>query len=172
MDRFRSFAVPGYLVLGTMIVFPLLDSVLTVWPLRPGEVSWRFGAIGIFSRGLMTPLFGLVLLYGLALIYEHRVAQRVVAVVAAIAAPAVASACALFVLDALQMRGQVQPQMKAAFDVASTVALGKLLVMATITAVLCVAAFRSSRSVTGRRRPEERGATPRTLVNREPAIRG
>jgi hypothetical protein len=123
MDRFRPFAVPGYLILGAMIIFPLLDAVLTVWPLRLGEVSWRFGAVGIFSRGLMSPLFGLILMYGLALIYEHRVVQRVVAVLAAIAATAVASAAVLFVLDALQMRGQVQPQMKTAFDVATVVAL-------------------------------------------------
>ncbi|MBA2671639.1 MAG: hypothetical protein H0U67_14810 [Gemmatimonadetes bacterium] len=172
MDRFRPFAVPGYLILGTMIVFPLLDAFLTVWPLRPGEVSWRFGAVGIFSRGLMSPLFGLILLYGLALIYEHRLVQRVVAVLAAIAAPVVASAAVLFVLDALQMRVQVQPQMKIAFDVASVVALGKLLVVVAIAVVLCIAAFRSSRPVAGRRRVEERGATPTTLVNREPVVRG
>jgi hypothetical protein len=145
MERFRPFAVPGYLILAAMIVFPLIDTVLTVWPFRVSEVSWRFGATGIFSRGLLSPLFGLILVFGLALIFEHRIVQRAVAVVAAILVPVFASACILFALDAVQMRGQVQPQMQTPFDVASLVAFAKLVVMMVISGALGMAALRGAR---------------------------
>jgi hypothetical protein len=169
MDRFRSFALPGYLILATMIVFPLLDAVLTVWPLRLSEVSWRFGAVGMFSRAVMTPLFGVILVYGLALIYDHRMVQRAVAIVAAISALALLGVSFAFVLDAVQMRGQVQPHMKTPFDVASVVALGKLLVISLISVLLFFAAFRSSGGVRGRSR--ERVAAGGRLVTRETAAR-
>lgn len=168
MERFKPFAAPGYLILAMMIFFPLLDALLTVWPLRGGEVSWRFGAVGMFSRALMSPVFGLILIFGLALIYEHRVVQRVIGVLAVIAALGTASASVIFVLDALQMRAQVQPQMQTAFDVASVVALGKLLVLSVILIVLGIAAFRSSRRRSARRGTQDGSAGARTLINRTP----
>jgi hypothetical protein len=148
MDRFKSFGWPAYLTFSLLIIFPLLDAFLTVWPIRAGEVSWRFGAVGIFSRALMTPLFALVLAYAVALALEHRVMQRVISVFAGIGALCMLAASGFFILDAVQMRTQVQEQMKTAFDVASVVALGKITIVAIVAIVLCVAAFRSARGKT------------------------
>ncbi len=171
MDRFRPFALPGYLILAMMVVFPLLDSALTVWPFRPSEVSWRFGAAGIMTRGLMAPLFGLILIYGLTLIYEHRLAQRAISIISGVAVLVLMAVSVLFVLDMLQMRAMVQPHMKTAFDVASLVALIKTGVVIVIGSVLAFAAFRSSRGTGPARRAESRGASGSTLINRESTAR-
>src|SRR5687768_7635051 len=70
---------PGYAVGGLFILIPFLDNVISVWPFRLGEVAWRFGAVGLFSRSLLTPLLGLFLLLGLSILAEHRLFTRVVA---------------------------------------------------------------------------------------------
>jgi hypothetical protein len=61
------------------------------------------------------------------LLRDQRKMQRAVAVVSGVVAIMVILAMGMFVLDAVQMRSQVRPQAKTAFDVASLVALGKFL---------------------------------------------
>lgn len=160
MDRFKSLRWPAYLTIALLVLFPMMDAVLTIWPLRVGEVAWRFGAVGIFSRALMTPLFALVLAYALALLLEQRIAQRIISGLSVLAALTLFSASIFFVLDTLQMRNQVQAQMKTAFDVASSVALGKIVIVASVALLLGILAFRTSRKPAPARRAAARVEAP------------
>jgi hypothetical protein len=132
----------AYLVAITLILYPILDTVLAVWPLRP-ETTWRFGATGLLSRTLMTSSLGLLLTMVIALVAGHRMALRAAAVASAVAAVTLLVLSGLFMLDALQTRANVNPQAKTAFDVASAVALIKTVLGAALAAGLAVGGWRS-----------------------------
>lgn len=145
MDTRRYLAVPAYLVASLLALFPLVDTALSILPLRVGEVSWRFGATGLVSRALMTPLLGVLLAFAVALLLEHRRVLRTISVLMGVAAAALVGAFLLFVLDFLQMRGQVNPQARVAFDVASLVALGKYALGLIVALAFAVAGWKASR---------------------------
>jgi len=123
--QMRRIAVPGYLVAFLIFLFPLLDTALSVWPPQTGTLAWRFGAVGLFSRALMTPLLGVLVAFAIALLLEHRTFLRVLAIANGVAVVLIVLVMGLFLLDALEMRVQVRPDAKRAFDAASTVALVK-----------------------------------------------
>lgn len=144
MMNSKHLTVPAYAMASLLILFPLLDTALSVIPPRFGEVAWRFGATGLFSRALMTPLLGLLLAFAVALLREHRKIQRAIAIVSAVVAVVVVGAIGMFVLDAVQMRSQVSPQAKTAFDIASLVALGKFTFGLLILVAFTISGWRAS----------------------------
>lgn len=169
MQSIRRIAVPAYLIAALLILFPLLDTALSVLPPRLGEVSWRFGAAGLFSRALMTPLLGFLLAYAVALLLEQRRVLRAFSVLNAVLAVVLLGATTLFILDAVQMRAQVNPQAKTAFDVATLVALAKYGLGMVVTVAFAVTGWKGSRRdltqpVRGKRTsPPLVGRAPSTL---------
>ena len=145
MPRNKHLSVPAYLVAALLILIPLLDTALSVFPPRMSDVSWRFGATGLFSRALMTPLLGLLIAFAVALLVDQRRVLRVIAVVSGISAAMLVGTVILFTLDALQMRSQVRIEAKSAFDVASAVALAKYGLCILVLAAFTVAGWKSAR---------------------------
>jgi hypothetical protein len=128
----RRLAPCLYLVAFILIVVPLFDAAISTLPFRPGNVQWRFGAIGLLSSTLLTPGLGFLLAVVTAVTLQHVLVQRVLAILSWVAVAAVLALLVLFTLDALQTRPMVRPEMRMAFIVASTTAAGKLLLW-TIT---------------------------------------
>jgi hypothetical protein len=165
MQSLRPLAVPTYLVAAVLVLFPVVDTSLGLLPLAPGEVSWRFGAIGLFSRALMTPLLGLLIACAVALSLNHLAILRILSIVSAGLVVAILGTLALFLLDALQMRAQVRPDAALSFDIATGVALGKYAVAAAVTSAVAVTGWRASASPSAslrRNQPED----PHALVVR------
>lgn len=158
MKANRSLVFVFYAMTVLMITLPLLETLLTVWPVRLGDVAWRFGAAGLFSRALMTPLLGLTLLTVLALVLAHRKAMMTTAVLALLGALVLVVADVLFVLDALQMRAQVRAEARTAFDLASLLAFFKISTSFVVTAVLALAAWKVARGTRKAARGEPGGA--------------
>lgn len=127
-DRLKALATPSYVIAAILIVFPLVDTALALLPLRPGELAWRFGALGLGSQALMTPLLGGLLALVTASVLGHRRALRVVQTVSWFVAVMLVVAIALLSLDAIQMRGSIRPEVRGAFDKASVVALFKYVI--------------------------------------------
>lgn len=144
-NHLRALASPCYLMALLLVLFPLTDALSTVWPLRPGEFQWRFGAVGLFSQALMTPLLGLVLALVTAFVLEHRAVLRTLSVLAALGGVLLLVVLAGFALDAAQMRGQVRPELKSNFDVASIAAAMKLLLAAILALVVTWVGWKRSR---------------------------
>lgn len=124
----RALVIAAYVVAALLVVIPITDTMARVWPLRPGQTSWRFGAVGMASRALMTPLLGLLLATGVAWLRRHRLALRALAVLCVLGALAVGAATGVFVLDSMQMRDQVRAESLQAFDFSTVPALAKLIV--------------------------------------------
>lgn len=123
-----------YFIAAMMIVLPLSELTLAAWPLRPGAIQWRFGLLGLSGNTFLGPMTGLALLALAAALLEHRLFLRSLAVIALLLAALAASGWAVFVLDALQLRGAVKPQAVRGFEVAAA----KALVGLSCTTLLCL----------------------------------
>ncbi len=118
--QFRPLAVSLYGVAAILVVLPITDTVLSLWPLHTGDLIWRFGAAGIIaSHALLMPLIGLLLASVTAVLLEHRRTLRGLSVVAAFVGLTVAVGIGLFALDVVQTRARVEPGAQAGFDSAS-----------------------------------------------------
>ena len=151
-----------YFVAFLLVVTPLMDLVANVYPLSPGDFRWRYGAGGLLSGFLMTPLLGATLGIAAAAVREHRLALRVQGILAVVAAVLLLVVAALFALDALQLRREAAADIASQFDIA--ILKAELKHGSVIIALLWlgVAAIRSSGRLGSRR--EGRGADPSMVV--------
>lgn len=143
--RFRQFSGAAYVVAVLLILIPVGDSLLGVWPIRAGDTNWRFGALGLGSRVVMTPALGMLVALVAAAALDHRRIMRALAVVSFLGGAAAALAATMFAFDALQTRAQVRPDSLAGFDTAAVVALVKYGLGVVTGAVLGVAGWRAAR---------------------------
>src|SRR5690348_5363901 len=141
----RRLRVPGYLIMAVTSILPLIDLLMAISPMHPGTVMWRFGAVGLVSSAIGAPLLVLTLVYALALLCGDRKVVIAVGVIAAVVALLMLVGAGSFTLDALQMKGRVNPVALDKFKGASALALVKLVVMGLSSIVLAVSAFRSAK---------------------------
>lgn len=134
-----------YLVAIGLVVAPLAGTFVSVLPVQVGVVSWRFGAAGMFSRGLLTSLMGLVLAGAGALVFGHRRTLRWLAVASGLVSVVLLAAAGLLLLDAVELRGSVRPQSLRAYEVAAAGALVKTLHAWLVTTLLAVGGWKTSR---------------------------
>ncbi len=178
MREYRHLAWPFYLMGLAIIIVPMVEFVLTVSPLSPTIVSWRYGAVGLLSRSIMTPMVGLVVIFGTAVLLEHHRVQRGVMVLGFVGAVVLLLALGVFALDLLQLRRQVRPDAKTAYDVASATALLKLFAVTAVLLAFGVSGLKMVRRTSARRhhastaplvsRPERREETaPGPSASRE-----
>ena len=129
-DALRSLGPATYFAGVLMVGLTLADVVATIWPLQFGEIQWRYGAWGLLSGFLLTPVFGLFMLAAAGVILGHvRVLKALWWVNLALALVLVAG-CVMFALDVLQLRGAVPPEAKLRFDVGAVKAVVKHLLVA------------------------------------------
>ncbi len=134
MKHYRHLAWPFYLTGLAFILLPAAEVVVAILPLSPSVLSWRVGAVGLLGRSVLTPLVGMVIVLGTAVLLEHVLVQRAVTVLAFAGAAAFLVLAGLFALDLLQFRGEVREAARRAFDASSVLALLKLLAATAILA--------------------------------------
>ena len=144
MVQSRRIAWPAYLLSAALIIFPLSDTLTSLYPWNIGDARWRFGAVGLLSSALLIPMLGLLLAILTAWALDQRLARRVLAILSLVAATVCVVALVSFALDAVQTRAAVRPEMQLSFKVAATTAAIKTLLAATILAVLGIASIKGS----------------------------
>lgn len=92
-----------------LVVTPLLQVAAALGSFRPDSVGWRFGAVGLLSGSLLTPLLGIFMAVLAAHLLGKRVLLRILSIIAMLAAMGVIAMLLLFALDALQMHASVAP---------------------------------------------------------------
>jgi len=108
-DLIRRLRAPGYLIMAVTSILPLIDLLMAISPMHLGTVMWRFGAVGLVSSAVGAPLLVLTLVYALALLCGDRKVVITVGVIAALVALLMLLGAGSFTLDALQMKGRVNP---------------------------------------------------------------
>ena len=122
---------------------PVLDLLVSIYPVRLEQVVWRFGAVGLLSSAVGAPLLILFFIFALALFAGDRKVVLAVGVIAAIVALLLVAGTGSFALDALQMKRRVQAAAQQRFMLASMQAMLKLIVEGTCAIVLSITAFRT-----------------------------
>lgn len=145
-DRLTRLAWP-LLVVGTLlIVMPMIDLGTTLMPFQARAIRWRFGAAGLISGALVSPLLGLTAIFGAGLIRESRGIERTVGVIASLAALCIGGLLLMFALDAVQLRGLVRPEAQTAFDGATIKAFLQQIAALGASITIAVAALRAARA--------------------------
>lgn len=166
VGKYRPLGWAAYGVAVLLIFFPLLDSLLGVWPLRVEDVTWRFGAVGLFSRAVMTPALGLLLGIGTAVLFEHRKRIRAFSILSLLGGVIALFATGIFTLDALEARAQIVPEAASAFDIAAVAAVAKYLIGAALCTLLGVGGWIAGKPRSGDNPNDRRSSGSDALVAR------
>jgi hypothetical protein len=154
--------------IGTLIFLaPLGDLAASVGSLNPGAVPWRFGVAGLLSGALVLPMVGLGLWLAAAALLEHRGFLRALSVLAAILFLVVVVTLVVFALDTLQVRVQVRPDARPAFDLAALKAALTFLLEGVVLAVLTVNLHRAARAVKGTQHARRAETSPLLVQSKE-----
>jgi hypothetical protein len=141
---------PTYAVALLFVLFPIMDTVAQVWPPRLDSPSWRYGAVGLGANFLISSLFGMLGLYLVAALRQHRRTLLGLALLSALGALLLLVGALGFVLDAFQVRAGVprdDPRTLWLFDVGAAKAALKYLVGAGLLAWLALSGWKTGRSM-------------------------
>ncbi len=157
-------AVRGlYLFALVLIVSPMIDLFSTAWPLRPGDLSWRYGFFGLGAGYLNTPILGLVLAAGVALWQEHTAILRTLGILSVAVAVALLLVSGVWPLDFLQIRGLRPPEQQAGIVTGGVIQEIKYVGALLVLALLGMGALGSAKGSGGRRAaPESPGIVSRS----------
>jgi len=139
---FRRLGKAAYFVAFVLVATSALDYATTIWPLRPADVSWRYGAVGILSGFLLTPLLGVLVALVIATVLDHPGTLKVLAILSGITGIVGLLLLLGFALDAIQMYQAGAPDARPAAKASSLRASIKLLAGFTAFVWLGVAGFR------------------------------
>lgn len=141
----KPLALSAYLVGMLLILLPFGEAILSTQPFTPTSLPWRYGATGIMSSALLTPMLGLLLIAMVAALLEHRRVLRTAAVLSLAAAVVLLAASGLFALDAIQLRAQVIPAARGSFQTATALTFLRIIALIVTAGVLGLAAWKASR---------------------------
>ncbi len=151
MPTNKSLSHAAYLLGLLLVVLPVVDVTMSVWPIRLSDDRWRFGAVGSLSNVLLVPLIGLLIIMIAAVWSDHRRVQRVVGTLCIAVAVVLAALDVLFILDYFQARTGVVPKFQQAITVAATTAFIKHLLSIAVLILLGRAGFAGPKPVTTRK---------------------
>lgn len=144
-DIMKWLAPPLYGVALLMLLTPVMDFVTNVWPLRLGDVQWRYGSVGLLAGFMLTPLFGILFILVSATALKHRTIVFLVSIFNVVAAALSVILIVFYALDVVQLRGSVPEEAHTTFDIGAAKAALKLLLVAGSMAWLGLAGLRVSK---------------------------
>jgi predicted lysophospholipase L1 biosynthesis ABC-type transport system permease subunit len=112
-------AVRGLYLLALIItVSPLFELVANLWPPRPLELLWRYGALGLSAGYMANVALGVALLMVMAYWQGHSKLLWIVGLASVVLSVLVLSAMTMFALDVGQVRALRVEEMQGATLVA------------------------------------------------------
>jgi hypothetical protein len=141
-----------------LIASPMADLMAALLPMRAGEVSWRFGAYGLLTNALVTPIVGLAIVEVVSGLQHRRNTTAAIAAICAALALLLVGGFALFVLDYLQLRTAVGANARGPYDSAAIKAMIVAALESIVLLWLAITGFRASgiADARSRRRSGER----------------
>ena len=136
MSPLRGMAGPAYLIVAILVVFPALQLVQAIWPMRFDDISWRVTSVGLLSGEILIPLLGLVFAHALALFLEQWRVVKTLAWVNVALAVILVLGLGVYALDARELRADIARDAQRAYDLGIVVSFAKfglgLLVLAAL----------------------------------------
>lgn len=128
-----------------LIVIPFLQAGQQLWPLKLGDIRWRFGAANAMSSVLLLPFLGMMIVTLVARATENKGMSRVMGALAALFVIGLLGSLVLFGLDALQLKSIVTSQMMEGFQTTSMRVVLVTVMFTVAFSMLMTAAFKNSR---------------------------
>ncbi len=142
-ERLRPLLLAVYPVAALVVVTPLFDLVSSALPLQPGSTQWRYGFLGLLGNFILTPLLGAVMASFAAAALDQRKVLKVLSTLYAVISAALLAAMAFFILDVLQLRGQIQTAMQGEFRTGALISIGKYLAGILALGILSLGGFKT-----------------------------
>lgn len=141
----------GLYPLGVMLaVAPLVDIVIRMTPMLPGELTWRFGTSILLLGNSAIMLTGLGLIGAIAALTGNATVLRALSVVAGVGAVLAIALIAMYMLDSTQIRAATPPQgQRDAFRGILSGANTATFAIASLIG-LCVASWRAGSGIAAR----------------------
>jgi hypothetical protein len=117
---------------------------VAAWPFRLHDVGWRLAVAGAASGGAGTALLALFLALFIAVVADDRGVIWFVSIICAIAALLCIVGGGVFALDAVQMKGQVKPELVSRYDAALVWGLIKIVLAGIAFIGVAISAFRTA----------------------------
>lgn len=150
----------GYLFALLLALSPLGEAIISIVPMRLGEPSWRFGAVGLLTQTIITPFLGLALAGVIAHVAGHTSVLRGMSLLLGGGCAVFVALAGIFMWDYLNIHQLVAAEARQQFDIAATLAILRLGGFGVLAAVGSVASWRLS--AVGRSRKGE----PATILPR------
>ena len=123
-----------YAVATLLVLISALDFAAAIWPFLPGDAGWRYGAIGLASGFLVTPLVGVTLAALVAVEQRHAGVVRVLGFLALATGVVLLVGIVAFALDAIQVRRDAAtPELRRLTELSAAKAALKLFAGACAT---------------------------------------
>ena len=136
MNRVSKVVPALYFVAIVLIVIPVFDAATSVYPFHLANSQWRFAIIGLLSNALLLPTIGMLMAVLVAVTQEHDRTIRMLKITNWVLAVLMGLTVATFMLDTVQSKTAIRPEMLTGYYVASLTALVKL-----VMAVACLGLF-------------------------------
>lgn len=162
MTSLQRIAPGAYFVSALLILFSLVDYLGNAWPFLPGDVSWRYGIVGMMSTYLVSPLLGCLIASATAAWLTQPRVSRLLGAAMAVVGAFLLVALGGFVLDSLQVRSATAPEAKWVTTTSFLLASGKILLAALALATLALGNFRAAAAAPQGR--SSKGAPIRPIV--------
>lgn len=169
IKEIRPILLALYPVAAILAIATVLEPALRVWPLRFGDVGWRFGAAGLAANTAAGVLFSLGLLVLIAAMLGHLRTVRTLSVVATLLGVLAFGTLILFTLDFLQLRPSVRAEMAGGFSIAAVQAMFLMVISGLSSIVLGIAGWRTSRQRTEKKKAD---AGAGVLLQQQPVMHG
>jgi hypothetical protein len=155
-DLAKQARIPAYLVTAYMALGSFLDILVSRWPVLGHDLRWRLTFESAVTGASGTEMLAVLLFVAFAWAAADHFALAVGFAVALITGVLYLCGGAIFVLDVLQVRGQVTADQVSRYQVGAAWTLGRMLFTGSMLLLLAVLAFRGFRSLT---RAADRGVT-------------
>lgn len=145
-DVLEPVRTPVYTFLGATLVLQIADYLLVSAPFHLSMATWRFSAFGSMASAIGNIILLVLLMHVFALACNDRKPLAFVGIFTGVFALVLVLCSAGFVLDALQLKANVQTGTSLGFTILWTQALLKVLVEVVILIMFSTSAIKSWRS--------------------------
>ena len=139
-----------YLFAVVLMLSPLIDLMTTVWPLRFGELTWRYGFLGLAAGYVHTPLLGIVLAGAVAYWQGHPTPLRLLGFVSLVAAALLLPVMALWPLDFQQVSQLREEELRQGVIAGGIIQEMKYMGACAVLALFGLGAFSTAKELAAR----------------------
>jgi hypothetical protein len=136
-----------YLIAALLAAVPVFDLISTAWPLQPGNLSWRYGFLGLLANFLLTPMLGAVLAAATAALLRHALTLRLLSITFIVLALLLGAGLGLFAMDVVQLRAQLAQEALPNYQRTAIIAACKYLTGMLALLWLGVGGLRTARNL-------------------------